>query len=172
MPWPQHDVYLTGNHSHMEKVRYDPLDLTIPPMARADPEFLDLPVEHSPSPAGLPTSLHLADGNGGEYRKSCEEPPLPESVRAAATTSPDASCCNMSLQTMDSRALLRMSSTRQSRSTATPCSSTRGVSHALSPRAEQIRRRRLYRRCCHATMYRSCMTSLNLGVSAGRHRPR
>lgn len=56
--------------AHMEKVAYDPLDLTIPPMARSDPNFLDLPVEHSASPNALPTSLHLADGNGGEYRKS------------------------------------------------------------------------------------------------------
>ena len=59
-----HDVYLTGKHSHMEKVRYDPLDLTIPLMARADPEFLDLPKEHSPSPDNLPTSLHLAGKTG------------------------------------------------------------------------------------------------------------
>ena len=65
-----HDVYLTGKHSSMQKVRYDPTDLTIPPMMRGDPEFLEIPVEHSPSPLDLPTSIHLADGNGGEYRKS------------------------------------------------------------------------------------------------------
>ena len=29
-----HDVYLTGKHSRMAKVPYDPLDLTIPQMAR------------------------------------------------------------------------------------------------------------------------------------------
>ena len=65
-----HDVYLTGNHSEMRKIKYDPLDLTIPQMARSDPEFLEVAVETSPSPNSLPTSLHLADGNGGEYRKS------------------------------------------------------------------------------------------------------
>jgi len=54
----------------MERVRYDPLDLSIPVMARSDPNFLERPVETSPSLTGLPTSLHLADGNGGEYRKS------------------------------------------------------------------------------------------------------
>ena len=32
--------------------------------------FLHIPVELSPSPRGLPTSSHLAAGNGGEYRKS------------------------------------------------------------------------------------------------------
>ena len=31
---------------------------------------MDKPVEHSPSPLGLPTHAHLAAGNGGEYRKS------------------------------------------------------------------------------------------------------
>ena len=72
-----HDVYLTGKHSRMAKVPYDPLDLTIPQMARADPTFLDLPVETSPSPNELPTSLHLADGNGGEYRKSYHGFPAP-----------------------------------------------------------------------------------------------
>ncbi len=65
-----HDVYLTGKHSSMEKVRYDPRDLTIPPMMRGDATFLEIPVEHTPSPLELPTSIHLADGNGGEYRKS------------------------------------------------------------------------------------------------------
>ena len=45
-----HDVYLTGKHSSMQKVRYDPKDLTIPPMMRGDAEFLEIPVEHTPSP--------------------------------------------------------------------------------------------------------------------------
>jgi hypothetical protein len=65
-----HDVYLTGKHSRMQKVRYDPADASVPAMARSDPEYIEIPVQTSPSPQGLPTSLHLADGNGGEYRKS------------------------------------------------------------------------------------------------------
>ena len=72
-----HDAYFTGKHSKMEKVPYDPLDLTIPPMARADPHVRHIPVETSPSPNNLPTSLHLADGNGGEYRKSYHGFPAP-----------------------------------------------------------------------------------------------
>lgn len=78
-----HDVYLTGEHSHMEKVRYDPLDLTIPLMARADPEFLDLPVEHSPSPNGLPTSLHLA----GKSLSAPQTPTLSSLCRPAVPDS-------------------------------------------------------------------------------------
>ena len=65
-----HDAYFTGRHSQMAKVPYDPKDSSIPPMMRADPDFLHMPVETSPSPRGLPTSAHLAAGNGGEYRKS------------------------------------------------------------------------------------------------------
>ena len=47
-----------------EQVPYDPLDLTISPMVKSDPHHLTIPVESSPSSQGLPTSLHLADGNG------------------------------------------------------------------------------------------------------------
>jgi hypothetical protein len=65
-----HDAFIVGKGSRMEKVSYDPLDVTISPMARADPHFMNIPVEHTPSPRGLPTSAHLAAGNGGEYRKS------------------------------------------------------------------------------------------------------
>ena len=65
-----HDAFFTGKHSRMEKVPYDPLDETISPMARADPHVMHVPVEHTPSPIGLPTHAHLAAGNGGEYRKS------------------------------------------------------------------------------------------------------
>ena len=65
-----HDAFFTGRHSRMEKVAYDPHDHSISPMQRADPNFLHVPVEQSPSPRGLPTSSHLAAGNGGEYRKS------------------------------------------------------------------------------------------------------
>ena len=35
------------------------------------------PIETSASPNGLPISLHLADGNGGEYRKSYHGFPAP-----------------------------------------------------------------------------------------------
>ena len=45
-------MFLTGKHSKMTKVRYDPSDLSVPAMARADPEFLELAVETSPSPSG------------------------------------------------------------------------------------------------------------------------
>ena len=65
-----HDAFFTGRHSRMEKVAYDPHDHSISPIQRADPNFLHIPVEQSPSPRGLPTSSHLAAGNGGEYRKS------------------------------------------------------------------------------------------------------
>ena len=41
-PPPDHDAYFTGNHSRMEKVPYDPLDLTISPMARGDPNVRDM----------------------------------------------------------------------------------------------------------------------------------
>ena len=94
-----HDVYLTGKHSRMETVAYDPHDLTIPLMARADPNHLTIPVETSASPLSLPTSLHLADGNGGEYRKSYHGFPAPVAyvsvpmpVEAAAW--PPTSKCN------------------------------------------------------------------------------
>lgn len=46
------------------------MDSNVPPMQRADPHFVWKPVEHTPSPSGLPTNIHLAAGNGGEYRKS------------------------------------------------------------------------------------------------------
>ena len=65
-----HDAYFTGRHSEMRKVRYNRRDPSITAMMRADPNFIDIPVELSPSPRGLPTSAHLAAGNGGEYRKS------------------------------------------------------------------------------------------------------
>ena len=77
-----HDAYVVGKGSKMERVRYDPLDLSVSPMARADPEYMLVAVEHTPSPRGLPTSAHLAAGNGGEYRKSCV-PPVGETPRRA-----------------------------------------------------------------------------------------
>jgi hypothetical protein len=61
----------------MEKVPYDPNDPNVPPMARADPRFIMEPVEHTKSPLGIPTSAHLAAGNGGEYRKSFHGFPVP-----------------------------------------------------------------------------------------------
>lgn len=86
-----HDVYLTGKHSKMGQVKYDPLDLTIPMMAKSDPHFLTVPIETSPSPRNLPTSLHLADGNGGEYRKSYHAFPSPV---AYVIDSPQSVFCN------------------------------------------------------------------------------
>jgi hypothetical protein len=65
-----HDANIVGAGSSMERVRYDPLDVTVSPMARADPNYMVVAVEHTPSLNGLPTSAHLAAGNGGEYRKS------------------------------------------------------------------------------------------------------
>jgi hypothetical protein len=50
-----HDAFFVGKGSSMQKVRYDPKDPTISPMARADPNFMTIPVEHTPSPLGLPT---------------------------------------------------------------------------------------------------------------------
>ena len=47
-------------------------DVNISPMARADPHVMDMPVEHTPSPLGLPTSAHLAAGNGGEHGHPCD----------------------------------------------------------------------------------------------------
>ena len=35
-------------------------------MARANPNYILKPVEHTKSPLGIPTSAHLAAGNGGE----------------------------------------------------------------------------------------------------------
>lgn len=72
-----HDAYIIGEGSKMERVRYDPLDPSVSPMARADPNFRLLPVEHTPSLRGLPTSAHFANGNGGEYRKSYHGFPSP-----------------------------------------------------------------------------------------------
>jgi hypothetical protein len=65
-----HDAFFTGKGSRMEKVPYDPQDMSIPIMTRADPNFVEIPVEHTKSPIGLPTSIHISAGNGGEYRKS------------------------------------------------------------------------------------------------------
>jgi len=65
-----HDLSLLGAGSRMEKIPYDPADLSISEMKRADPNFIYVPVQHTPSPLGLPTHVGLHEGNGGEYRKS------------------------------------------------------------------------------------------------------
>ena len=65
-----HDLSLLGAGSRMERIPYDPADLSIPTMMRADPNFITIPVQHTPSPLGLPTHVGLHEGNGGEYRKS------------------------------------------------------------------------------------------------------
>jgi hypothetical protein len=54
----------------MEKIPYDQSDPTVPEMMRSDPNFITVPVQHTPSPLGIPTHAHLAAGNGGEYRGS------------------------------------------------------------------------------------------------------
>ena len=65
-----HDATVLGKGSRMEKIPYEPSDPAIPAMMRSDPNFVTMAVEHTPSPLGIPTSAHLAAGNGGEYRKS------------------------------------------------------------------------------------------------------
>ena len=65
-----HDAYFTGAGASMEHVPYDPADFTVGLMDRAHNDTVWRPVEHTKSPRGLPTSAHLAAGNGGEYRKS------------------------------------------------------------------------------------------------------
>jgi hypothetical protein len=88
LPQHHHDAYFTAKHSRMEKVPYDPNDKSITQMARADPHFLHIPVEKSPSPRGLPTSAHLAAGNGGEYRKRCLKPHRPPQHASPASPPP------------------------------------------------------------------------------------
>ena len=65
-----HDATVLGHGSRMEKIPYDPTDPTIPTMMRSDPDFITVPVQHTPSILGIPTHAHLAAGNGGEYRGS------------------------------------------------------------------------------------------------------
>ena len=72
-----HDLSLLGAGSSMEKIRYDPADPTVPVMMRADPNFIHVPVQHTPSPLGLATHVGLHEGNGGEYRKSYHGLPSP-----------------------------------------------------------------------------------------------
>jgi hypothetical protein len=65
-----HDAYFTGAGSTMERVPYSETDPNVPPMSKDGTGFMLRPVEHTPSKNGLPTSAHLAAGNGGEYRRS------------------------------------------------------------------------------------------------------
>ena len=65
-----HDATVLGHGSSMKKIPYDPTDPSIPAMMRSDPDFINVAVEHTPSKLGIPTSAHLAAGNGGEYRGS------------------------------------------------------------------------------------------------------
>lgn len=64
-----HDLSILGAGSRMEKVPYGPED-NVPLMKQSDPRFVNMPVEHTPSLLGIPTSAGLHEGNGGEYRKS------------------------------------------------------------------------------------------------------
>ena len=59
-------LLMTSSHAS----RYDPSDPSIPVMMRSDPNFITIPVEHTPSLLGIPTNAGLHEGNGGEYRKS------------------------------------------------------------------------------------------------------
>ena len=59
-----HDLSLVGAGSSMERVPYDPADPSIPAMMRSDPNFITIPVEHTPSPLGIPTNAGLHEGNG------------------------------------------------------------------------------------------------------------
>ena len=62
-----HDLSIVGAGSRMERVPYDPNDPSVPVMMKADPNFVTMPVEHTPSLLGIPTSAGLHEGNGGEY---------------------------------------------------------------------------------------------------------
>ena len=68
-----HNTLITGSGSTMQVVsRHDPRVASGPRRhARmSDPESVWLPVEHTPSKHGVPTSAMFDDGNGGEYRKT------------------------------------------------------------------------------------------------------
>ena len=60
---------LLGEGSHMERVPYDPKDPRTT-LFSPEPGWSSVPVEHSPSPNGLPTSLWGGYSNGGEFRKT------------------------------------------------------------------------------------------------------
>ena len=60
---------LLGEGSHMERVPYDPKDPRTT-LFSPEPGWSYVPVEHSPSPNGLPTSVWGGYSNGGEFRKT------------------------------------------------------------------------------------------------------
>ena len=82
---------MLGSGSRMERVPYDPDDGGRTSLLTPEPGWDFVPVEHTPSKAGLPTSLPPAGSNGGEFRKSYHglAPPFVqviESPRALAMT--------------------------------------------------------------------------------------
>lgn len=60
---------LLGEGSHMERVPYDREDPRTT-LFTPEPGWSNVPVEHAPSPTGLPTSVWAGYSNGGEYRKT------------------------------------------------------------------------------------------------------
>jgi hypothetical protein len=63
-----------GKGSSMQRLRRDPKDpRTMHPgcgFLGPEPDFVSVPVEHTPSASGLPTSMTFGYANGGEFRKS------------------------------------------------------------------------------------------------------
>ena len=68
---------LVGSGSRMERVPYDPNDGGRTSLLTPEPGWDTIPVEHTPSKAGLPTSLWCGYSNGGEFRKSFHGLPPP-----------------------------------------------------------------------------------------------
>jgi hypothetical protein len=60
---------LLGEGSRMERVRYDPKDPRTT-LFTPEPGWDFIPVEHTPSPNGLPTNVWAGYSNGGEFRKT------------------------------------------------------------------------------------------------------
>jgi hypothetical protein len=60
---------LLGEGSRMERVRYDPKDPRTT-LFTPEPGWDHIPVEHTPSPTGLPTNVWAGYSNGGEFRKT------------------------------------------------------------------------------------------------------
>ena len=68
---------LLGAGSKMERVPYDPHDGGRTKLLTPEPGWDTIPVEHTPSASGLPTSLWCGYSNGGEFRKSYHAIPPP-----------------------------------------------------------------------------------------------
>ncbi len=66
-----------GTGSKMERVPYDPHDGGRTSLLTPEPGWDTIPVEHTPSESGLPTSLWCGYSNGGEFRKSYHAIPPP-----------------------------------------------------------------------------------------------